>query len=556
LGYRSDSMIKKKEGIPKILAKAFAWICDRASETDLPLLAFLLLFLNIKLPVKIFGILLIYVLRFNFKFGINLRGSSRLPLFYCLITALALIQLLILGIFQSNYLLLWSVSVGIWGICFLASHQMKLAVEKNSVAKIKNALKAFFCINFIFSIWNLVALMLETGSINPYTYEGMSYRYFTSTGDYIRGVTFDVCTTNMLINAFGLFYFLYQRNYIFSAFCMLVVLMTTSNLGNIILVLFFLYLFVFDRNRHHKTVMITFFAALVVFMVKVTPANLDYFTGSAKKMGTKKKVMVPMSSGPWKMNSDSLLRVYISMHMKKQKHDRTAEEKKIRQSLDVIRDKINVWRPEKRTKDTAFSTEEYNMHQKMLAFSRHTYGDSIGAADLRADARFLRLPGKAISFVQTGRYMRSGISPFFIGAGPGNFSSKMGFRALGLNTNGNWPRGKEYASQEFKDNHLKLWLFYQVQAPSEHSIINSPNSVFNQLCGEYGSVGLALFVVFYLWFFLKRYKMLTYGKILIPLFVAFLCTDYWFENMSVVPLFELLLFLDMKKEPQISHEPA
>jgi hypothetical protein len=87
-----------------------------------------------------------------------------------------------------------------------------------------------------------------------------------------------------------------------------------------------------------------------------------------------------------------------------------------------------------------------------------------------------------------------------------------------------------------------------LQPPAEHSTLNAPNSVANQLLGEYGFVGVLLFLVFYLWYFLKRYKYLTYGRIILPLMMVFLMTDYWFENLSVMIIFEAMILLDLQKK--------
>jgi hypothetical protein len=55
---------------------------------DWKLLVLLLLFLNVKLAIKIPAIALIYLLQFDFKFGFTFK-NSRLPLFYPLIIGLA-----------------------------------------------------------------------------------------------------------------------------------------------------------------------------------------------------------------------------------------------------------------------------------------------------------------------------------------------------------------------------------------------------------------------------------------------------------------------------------
>eukprot|EP01039_Chlorochromonas_danica_P015397 gene15397-18091_t len=45
--------------------------------------------------------------------------------------------------------------------------------------------------------------MIDAHAINPFRYQGQYQKYFLGTGDYIKGVTFDISTTNAVINAFA-----------------------------------------------------------------------------------------------------------------------------------------------------------------------------------------------------------------------------------------------------------------------------------------------------------------------------------------------------------------
>jgi len=81
-----------------------------------------------------------------------------------------------------------------------------------------------------------------------------------------------------------------------------------------------------------------------------------------------------------------------------------------------------------------------------------------------------------------------------------------------------------------------------------HSLTNSPFSVYDQLLAEYGLLGLIALFVCYLWFFAKDYKYLTYGAPLLLLVSALFFIDYWFEQLSVMVMFELLLFLNINEE--------
>jgi hypothetical protein len=85
-------------------------------------------------------------------------------------------------------------------------------------------------------------------------------------------------------------------------------------------------------------------------------------------------------------------------------------------------------------------------------------------------------------------------------------------------------------------------------------VANSPNSTYDQLISEYGLAGLISFMGFYILFFLKRLKK---HSVAIPLFIFMLGAffiEYWFEHLSVVILFELLLLINIKETGAIKFE--
>jgi len=159
----------------------------------------------------------------------------------------------------------------------------------------------------------------------------------------------------------------------------------------------------------------------------------------------------------------------------------------------------------------------------------------------------IHLPGKAISFIQTFNFLQFHPAKLIAGDGMGNFSSKLAFRTAGLGFSGSYPASHSYISNDFLSNHLDVYLNFFSKRAESHSIVNSPNSVYDQLLVEYGLLGLLAFAIYYLWFFLKHYKNLTYGIPLLLLLMTVFFIDYWFEQLSVVVFFELLLFLDIKQ---------
>ncbi|HWB91749.1 MAG TPA: hypothetical protein VG605_07855, partial [Puia sp.] len=165
-------------------------------------------------------------------------------------------------------------------------------------------------------------------------------------------------------------------------------------------------------------------------------------------------------------------------------------------------------------------------------------------------ASYMSKPGKLISFVQTCYYLRMTPKHLLFGAGIGNFSSKLAFRVAGTGVQGHYPKKYTYVSPEFKYNHLKTYLTYANMDASRHSVLNFPFSVYNQVLGEYGLIGLFLFLLTYLGFFVRRYKSLTYGRYMLMALMLFFFMEYWFELYSLVVIFELFMFLDLRESRQ------
>jgi hypothetical protein len=155
-------------------------------------------------------------------------------------------------------------------------------------------------------------------------------------------------------------------------------------------------------------------------------------------------------------------------------------------------------------------------------------------------------PRKLISFGQTINYSTSTIPRFFVGAGPGNFSSRTAFVFGGEYVS--WlPQKVVYRSDAFDKNHFKLWNNEILSKPYQDGTANQPFAVYNQLLGEYGFIGLMVFFVLYTGYYFKRYYQLTYGKYLLVFLLLIFLMDYWFEYLSVVVLFEILMLVQLKE---------
>lgn len=512
-----------------------------AKSTDLVLLAFLILVLNVSLVVKLIAIIFIYSLRFNLKFDFK---NKRIPLFYISILILIPFQLLFnYSIWQLNYFIVVILGVLFWAISFLISHQLKLAIEKNGVSKINHAFTAFFIINIIVSFTNIILIILELKT-NPYTFEGLGLKYHVSTGDWIKGISFDFSLTNTLISIFGIIYFLHKNKIILSFLCLFVVLLATSNASVIILLAALILITIIHKNQYYKSVSIFFVGLIIVFFVKITPQNIEYATD--KKLVSNNVKQNNDKPTPKELLKAATLKNYSEKFSAKKSADNiktnliasTKNEsiKEVKKSVesDTLKKQLN---------------ELNSKREKLITATNEIYGDTV------LSLPYHQYPGKLISLIETIKYNLSSIKHFFIGSGIGNFSSKTAFKASSINVFGNYPQKFKYISNDFKENHLKIHCYYFLQPPAKHSMTNNPFSTYNQLLGEYGLIGLFLFLIFYIGFFIKNYKLLTYGKIILPLLMVFLAFDFWFEHLSIIIIFELLMFLDIAEQKEKLNPP-
>lgn len=528
---------------------------------DWKLLVFLVLFLNVKLAVKIPAIALIYILQADFKLGLRLK-NPRLPLFYLLVISIAIVN----WVFNKNdhhfsYALVLVTGIGFWLLCLLASHQLKYAVEHTDAELIHRTILLFFILNAAVSFCNIAAIIWETGSANPYLYQGQYQKYFIGTGDYIRGISFDTSTTNSLLSAFGVAYFLTRKNAVMVCVCMLVLLLTGSNFINIAIVFIFLLLFFFRSDKDQKSLIFICIAFLAIFMAKVSPQNNGYAIQTFKNTFLHRKIVAyvtPPQSLPITVIPDNLL-------SPDERKEKTAQlfidsvnnlgikkvtEKGIAQTPVAVpaEQKLALPKPDINTKPYQTRTDTDAEQRRLLGFiDLHKTRLPLSGQEHYK----VHVPGKAIGLFQTLSFLQHHPTRSLLGDGMGNFSSKLAFRASGLGFSGGYPHKYIYINPDFLTNHLDIYLNFFSKRPGLHSLTNSPYSTYDQLLAEYGIIGLLAFLIGYLWFFAKHYKTLTYGLPVLILMAGGFFIEYWFEQLSVVLFFELLLFLDIKEHHKV-----
>ncbi|TSJ43560.1 hypothetical protein FO440_05055 [Mucilaginibacter corticis] len=525
---------------------------------DWKLLLLLLLFLNVKLAIKIPAIALIYLLQFDFRFGFRFK-DPRLPLFYPLIIVIAIAGFIINGKYtDADYNLVFITGIGFWLLCILAVHQVKLSVERNTTAVVHQTILVFFIINIIASLLNLAFIVLETHAFNPYTYQGQYQKYFISTGDFVKGITFDTSTTNAVLNAFGVIYFLIKKNMGMTLACMAILLLTGSNFTNVFILAVLAFLFVFNSTRDQKSVIIICVCFLVLFMAKISPQNNNYVMNTVKTAFYGREIISPWpkSQIPVTQRPDSTL------------NPEEKREKIATLYLDSIaalpinqvqREKLPPGVPVTATGRVVLPQADVNSpsyqwlrttppEQKQLVDFVNTHEADLPVSRTR---KLSLVPGKVMGLLQTFNFYKHHPAKILTGDGVGNFSSKLAFRATGLKFTGGYPQKYIYINPDFLSNHLDVYLSFFSQSAATHSLTNSPFSVYDQLLAEYGLLGLLALFIFYLGFFAKHYATLTYGipAILLVMFLFFI--DYWFEQLSIIIFFELLLFLNIKEGKEL-----
>ena len=527
-------------------------------KIDWRLLIFLLFFLNVKLVIKIAAVFLVYILRPDFKFGFRLK-NSRLPLFYLLVIGITLVNWLISRMTSNfNYNLVLITGIFFWSLCILAIHQIKLSVEKNDPSIIHRTIVVFFIINALASLFVYAGIVWETGAINAYRYQGNYQKYFIGTGDYIKGISFDTSTTNAVLNAFGVIYFLSKGKHMLAILCMAVLLLTGSNISNLFLCSTLLFMFFFQSNKEQKSTIIICLLMLITFLIKISPENNKYVAGAYqrlfnKQLPVKEKAIdnIPITQKPDSIltgeeKKQKIAQLYldsinISIFEKKQKRSTialtTTPVTEFKEKPVIPGSSIHT-QPFQHVNDTTVT------EKKLLQFVESNNAEVPISAGLTTKPT---LPGKVIALQQTFRYFKAHPGKMLMGTGIGNFSSKLAFRSTAMKIAGGYPAKYTYINEDFKSNHLDLYLYYFSNVDELHSIGNSPNSTYDQLLSEYGVAGLVAFGIFYIGFFVKQFKKQAYAIPLLLFMLVIFSVDYWFEQLSVIIFLELLLLLNIKE---------
>lgn len=524
---------------------------------DWRMLVFLLLFINVHIPFKIAALIFAYISRFNFQFGFKLR-NSRLPLFYLLVFPIAVIAAIISQNFNNLYYIpVFGWALICWALALLAIHQVKLMVDESDAETIYHTLIIFFIINAVFSAANLAHIMWITKSINPYAYMGMHQRYFINTGDDVMGISFDISSTNAVLCAFGVFYFIYKRNLAMMIVCMSTLVLTYSNLISILFLLILAFIFIFKTTRNQKSMIVVSLMIYIISMTKISPQNGKYLnevSASALRENRPEKQKAILSNTTTQANNvlsrDERRRKFAQNYLdslstiKARKEKLSALDKKIK-GLPLT-DYGRLYIPEPNTHFAEFyNTGEMTPDRQQLLNCIAIHWAQLPLCHVEP---FLpTLPGKVTGTIQTFDYLVAHPLQSIAGLGPGNFSSKIAFRAAGAGIRGDYPKKYIYINPAFMRNHLDLYLSFFSKNAEFRSVRNNPYSTYDQMLSEYGILGLLALIIFYIGFFARHYKKLSYGLPILMMVAGIFFLDYWFEQLSALVIFELMLFLNIKE---------
>jgi hypothetical protein len=513
--------------------KKFSFLDLSRLNVNIPLLVFLVMFLNVKFVVKVLAILFIVLYYRDWKWGFSLK-RSRLPLFYLFILLIECFKyLFVIRNYGLNYALIFFMGALQWLLCILSIHHLKLAIDRDSPDKVNNTIRAFYLLNSLVSLFFLLILVFHPAWLSYWGHgKDMSFNS-PSAGDTIQGISFDASTVNATINCLGLIYFLYKKDNLFTGICFLVIVLCTSNTTFLMMmsVLALMVLTVRSRMLRIRT-LLTCFLLVVTYLI-VSSSNREYIRNYFVQLYILNKDP-SLATRP-----DSSLRRDSSGRLVKVATPQLADS-----AYSIDKNKF------KRALGNLLSIEEVPAQKE-----RASRVDSIEKGKISdsaiypviSETAYLSKPGKLISFVQTYAYLKMNMRHLLFGAGVGNFSSKLAFRASGENISGTYPKKYQYISPEFRYNHLRTYQFYARRDASKHSVLNYPFSVYNQVLGEYGLIGALLFGIFYLGYFVFRYRRLSYGRYMIILLLGFFLMEYWFELFSLMVIFELFLLLNIKE---------
>lgn len=247
-------------------------LSNEVKKIDWVLLILIILVFNVSIKYKIISLLLTFLITFRRKIPFK-----EIPTFYYGIVILSTLHFIIGYLFNDDksYFLISLIGILYWVIMLIYSLQIKNIVNKLTVHKIKNTLALLFILNFIFCIKDIIYICIETSALNPYTFIGLSEKYFMSTGDYIYGIFGNTSAVNAAACLLGVVFF-FKENKFIAIIALISLLLTVSNIDNLILISILILIVIASSQKIEKSFSICLIAIIISFYVKISPDNLAY----------------------------------------------------------------------------------------------------------------------------------------------------------------------------------------------------------------------------------------------------------------------------------------
>ncbi|MDI1354690.1 MAG: hypothetical protein PSX36_07220 [bacterium] len=483
------------------ISKLYKQLADRV---DIPFLLFLITISSNKVVLKVAALVLIFALRPKFEIAI----LKKLPLFYPLIIGLATLQFLLVGgDFSSIHFLVFGVGCLYWTICYAYMYQARVFVEENTHEKIDRTLLVYILLNAVACLYNYFDICVKAETLFPFLqFPG---NYGASTGDYICGLFGVPSYMNAIVNSLFALYFLHRKKMWLFLITTFVMLLSFANIINLVFVFVLLVYALFaGDNRKRAFIGLNLLLCFAMYFY-VSPDNYNYIK---KTIG-------------------------LSVH----------EEREIMPEVVMVKpgavDTVEGPLAVKYVNDSSAAKQKIRMIDRNLLFHR-----DYSTYNTYAPVDITKSPGKKIAILQTINFLRNNKDALFVGAGIGNFSSRLAYQFSGRDSSRLFMKLPKYAHGYYFQNNLLIYDSMR-QLPTEyHSIKHFPNNFFSQLLGEYGLLGAILFFVFYVAYFYKRAPHKTFFFMLALCVASYLMLDYLFEFFNVMMIFELFLFIDAKAD--------
>lgn len=474
---------------------------NRRFGINLSLLIALCLVAQHSFLVKFASIALLVLLNLGSFKKLNRR---EIPLFYALIAGLEVLKFIFLNEqYNLPHFLQFSMGMIYWVSAFLLCWLISYNVKQHG--KVPRTLQVVALLNLLFTLFQFIRICVIENTINPFN-SGHNHPYGISTGDLLSGLFHGVHLTNAFVSLFLCLYFIYNKNHLYTFFTLLCLLLTGNNYATLVFALGAGILFITAGGKERRIGIGAAALFTILFYVIITPLNAEYML---------EKVAHISATLP---NSRRVL----------EKEDA----QKANGEFEIA---------------VADTSSPYDIEakdaKKVLVYG--TGADSL--------FNFVAQSGKVRSYYQTKKFLLSSPVHFLFGAGMGGFSSKLAFNSSGVMEGSSLSKLlPKYETSYFKNNHKALYSFLKTQHIMFHSESNRPFSVYNQLLGEYGLVGFLLFILSYLWYFMKRLNRRRFALPILVTLLVLLNIDYLFESLSVLLFVETLLFLDLKESDDVA----